>query len=164
MAITYTIKASSEGRVSDINCFWMATSPHDPDLFAPGHGRTGKFTTYDTLKNLLRRRRRERQLHHQIPSLHRHRDRPLLPEHDLSKPEHMIVPDKEYSIRLIAAGNRAQYYRDGELLFDFEDPEPLEKGHFAFRTVNSHLVVDDFAVYEITDIEAALNGAEPPFN
>lgn len=51
VTIRYTATVSSANRVSDLNCFWMASDPGRPDdLFGPGHGRTGKFSTYDPLK------------------------------------------------------------------------------------------------------------------
>src|SRR5690242_5905460 len=47
--IRYEARVLSSGRVSDLNCFWMANDPQRPDLFAAGHKRTGKFGTYDSL-------------------------------------------------------------------------------------------------------------------
>ncbi|MFW6353451.1 MAG: DUF6250 domain-containing protein [Verrucomicrobiota bacterium] len=150
VVITYEVKASSEARVSDINCFWMASDPdHPEDLFAEGHGRTGAFATYDQLEtyyvgfggnyNTTTRFRRYTG----------DGKRPLIPEHDLSAEEDMITPDHVYQIRLVAAGGRAQYYRDGELVFDYADEEPLTEGWFGFRTVLSRLVIDHFAVWQL---------------
>jgi hypothetical protein len=156
VVITYTVKASSAARVSDINCFWMATSARSPaDHFAAGHGRTGAFATYDTMHtyyvgfggnyNSTTRFRRYTG----------DGKRPLLPEHDLAAPEEMIIPDHVYAIRLVAAGGRAQFYRDGELVFDYADEEPLTRGWFAFRTVLSRLEIDDFQVWALSEAAIA---------
>src|SRR6187431_1735604 len=50
LVIRYEARVLSSGRVSDLNCFWMASDPRREDLFAPGHGRDGKFATYDPLR------------------------------------------------------------------------------------------------------------------
>src|SRR6187551_3430900 len=49
VSIRYEARVLSSGRLSDLNCFWMASDPRHADLFAPGHGRDGKFATYDPL-------------------------------------------------------------------------------------------------------------------
>ena len=162
VVISYTVRASSLARVSDINCFWMASEPDGPeDFFAPEHGRTGAFATYDTMHtyyvgfggnyNSTTRFRRYTG----------DGKRPLLPEHDLGGEADMITPDHTYRIHLVAAGGRAQYYRDGELVFDYEDEEPLIRGYFAFRTVLSRLEIDDFRVWQVNDVEAVLRGELP---
>lgn len=161
VAITYSVKASSKARISDINCFWMATEPESPDNhFAEGHDRTGAFATYDSMNtyyvgfggnyNSTTRFRRYTG----------DGKRPLLPEHDLRDASQMIVPDRTYEIRLVAAGGRAQYYRDGVRIFDYADSKPLTHGWFAFRTVLSRLEIDDFKVWYLQDkqVDAVLRG------
>jgi hypothetical protein len=149
--ITYTATVSSQARVSDLNCFWMATDPSRPgDLLAPGHTRTGAFATYDTLRtdyvgyggntNSTTRFRR----------YNGDGTKPLLPEHDLSAPEFLLKPDHPYRIALVVVGSRVQYQRDGELIFDFTDPEPLASGWFGFRTVQSRIEIRDFQVRTAT--------------
>jgi len=150
VVITYTVKMSSAARVSDLNCFWMASDPARPDdLFAAGHARTGKFATYDTLctyyvgyggnANTTTRFRRYDGTG----------ARPLAPEHDLGAPEFLLQPDRVYHITLIAtADGRVQYVRDGTVIFDVRDPQPLTRGWFGFRTVQSRMEVSDFRVSE----------------
>ncbi len=162
VVITYRVKASSAARVSDINCFWMATQPaHGEDLFAEGHGRTGAFATYDVLQTYYVGYGGNYNGTTRFRRYTGDGARPLLPEHDLSADAFMIEPDHEYEIHLVAAGGRAQFYRDGELLFDYEDDEPLTRGWFGFRTVLSRLVIDDFKVLEVNDVESVLKGELP---
>jgi hypothetical protein len=131
-------------RVSDLNVFWMATDARSPgDLFATK--RSGKFSDYNQLRayyvgqggnsNTTTRFRR----YVGDPVL-----RPLLPEHDLKAP--LLEPNVWQEIRLVAKGNRIQYYANGKLLFDFNDPEPYTKGHFAFRTTDSHIEIRNFEI------------------
>src|ERR1043165_3761458 len=114
-------------RVSDLNCFWMATDALKR--------RSGKFTDYNDLRtyyvglggnsNTTTRFRRY---------IGSPEERPLLPAHDLKGPEFLLKPNVKQKIRLVANGKRIQYYRDGKLIFDFNDPHPYTRGHFGFRT------------------------------
>ena len=146
------IQASgANDRVSDLNCFWMASDSRSPgDLFATK--RSGKFSDYDQLltyyvglggnSNTTTRFRRY---------IGKQELRPLLPEHDLHDSKFLLRPNVGQKIQLVACGNHIQYYRDGNLLFDLNDPSPYTRGHFAFRTTSSHMEVRNFRVYRITN-------------
>jgi hypothetical protein len=150
--ISYEVTVISAGgphdRVSDMNCFWMASDPRPPagPPFAAGHARTGKFSDYDSLltyyvgyggnTNSTTRFRR----YDATPA------RPLLPEHDLRDKKFLLEPNRPYRIRLVARNGVAEFWRDGEKIFSFRDPTPLTSGWFAFRTVTSHLVIRNFRV------------------
>ena len=58
----------------------------------------------------------------------------------------MNVPNKTVNIRLIADGEKIQFYRDDELIFDKKDPQPFREGWFGFRTVRNHVRFDNFRV------------------
>jgi hypothetical protein len=137
-------------RVSDLNCFWMATDSRSPsDLFATH--RTGKFSDYDQLRtyyvgqggnsNSTTRFRRY---------IGRQDLRPLLSEHDLRDAKFLLRPNVWQTIQLIADGSRIQYLRDGKIIFDFHDPAPYTHGYFAFRTTQSHVEFRRFRVYRPT--------------
>jgi hypothetical protein len=46
----------------------------------------------------------------------------------------------------VARDGQADFYRDGEKIFTFRDPAPLQSGWFAIRTVRSHLVVKNLKI------------------
>jgi hypothetical protein len=142
---TMVKSGGANDRVSDLNCFWMARDARSPkDLFATK--RSGKFADYNQLlayyvgqggnTNTTTRFRR----YIGDPEL-----RPLLPEHDLAA--HLLTANSGHEIQLVADGRRIQYWDNGELIFDYDDPAPYTQGRFAFRTTWSHLVVRDFRVY-----------------
>jgi hypothetical protein len=150
VTIRYEVTAVSAGgphdRVSDINCFWMAQDPRSPGDFFAGHARTGAFATYDALltyyvgfggngNTTTRFRRYDGTA-----------ARPLLAEHDLRAPRFLLVPNHPYRIELIARDGTAEFWRDGERIFVFHDPAPLDRGWFGFRTVHSHLLIRHFSV------------------
>jgi hypothetical protein len=136
-------------RVSDLNCFWMATDSRSPDdIF--GTTRSGKFTDYDQLltyyvglggnSNTTTRFRRY---------IGKKDNRPLLPENDLRAKEDMIVANRPQTIRLVACGNLIEYWRDDTRLFQFHDVHPYLSGWFALRTTKNHLQVRDFRVFSL---------------
>jgi hypothetical protein len=142
--IRYEAMVVDEGRpgdrVSDLNCFWMATDPRHPaDLFATGNGRTGAFKTYDDLRlyyvgyggngNTTTRFRRYAG----------DGTKPLRPEDDLSAAKFLLEANRWYRISLDARDGRARFFRDGEKVFDVPDAQFLDRGWFGVRTVSSHL-------------------------
>jgi hypothetical protein len=137
-------------RVSDLNCFWMATDPaHPTDLFTAGPQRQGVFANYDNLNlyyvgyggntNTTTRFRR-----------YQEGRRELLGEY--ADPVHLIIPNHTYHVQLVACDGVVEYYRDGERLFRYEDPEPYRRGHFGLRTVQNHLSMDNFRVVRIAPL------------
>jgi len=147
-------------RVSDLNCFWMATDPAVPDgrVLATTSRRTGAFGDYDALQlyyvgcggNANTTTRFRRYLGTGA--------RPLLPEHDLAGASCLLRGNTTYRITLVAAGGRAQYFRDGRRFFDYVDPQPLARGWFGFRTVHSRIEIRHFRVWRAR----LAAGANPP--
>jgi len=135
-------------RVSDLNCFWMATDPKNPDdLFADSKERAGIFGNYDPLQlyyvgyggnsNSTTRFRR-------YPRV----DDTMLGE--FTDRRYLLEANKLCTIQLIAFGGLVQYIMNGEVLFEHTDPEPLTAGHFGIRTVKNHMNVYNFKVYRLT--------------
>ena len=150
VVITYTVRMSSAARVSDLNCFWMASDPARPDdLFAASHARTGKFATYDTLRTYYVGYGGNANTTTRFRRYDGTGARPLAPDHDLAGAEYLLKPDHAYRIMLIAtAAGRVQYVRDGTVILDVRDPAPLTSGWFGFRTVLSQMEISDFRVSE----------------
>jgi hypothetical protein len=139
--VTVVMNGGPNDRVSDLNCFWMATDPA-----APGRpsGRSGKFSDYDSLRlyyvgmggntNTTTRFRRYAG----------DGSKPLLPGYDLTDAKVLLAPNVTYHLRVVARNGVAEFWRDGERIFSFEDPTPLTEGWFGFRTVHSHLEIRNF--------------------
>jgi hypothetical protein len=142
---TAVAKGGPNDRVSDLNCFWMATDPRG--VPCPDARRGGAFAEYDSLRcyyvglggnaNTTTRFRRY---------VGEPGNRPLLPEHDLTAPQYLLKANARQAVRLIACGGLIQYWRDGRKLFELDDPRPYTRGWFALRTVASHLEVERFRV------------------
>lgn len=151
--IEYEAIAVSEGgpndRVSDLNAFWMATDPRMAD--GRPWPRSGAFADYDGLLtyyvgqggngNTTTRMRRY---------VGEASNRPILPEHDLSDPAEMLVPNAPQTVRLVAAGGLIQYWRDGARVFELDDPRPYARGWFGIRTTANHLRIRNVRIHALT--------------
>ena len=147
---TMVSEGGRHDRVSDLNCFWMAIDPENPDNIFANKDRGGLFQNYDALrlyyvgyganKNTTTRFRRYKG----------GGERPVLPEHDLRDKRFLHVPNETLKIQIIANGKTIQYLRDGVVVFDVEDKEPYTEGWFGFRTVRNHLRIDNFKVYRLS--------------
>lgn len=138
-------------RLSDLNCFWMAS---DPVLGSPLKGidkRKGVFLNCYGLQlyymgfggnhNSTTRFRRYTGDTRGItdPAF-----RPaILTEYTDS--DNLLKPGKWYHIKITHDGLRTQYYIDGKRLVDFRDPNPLTEGWFAFRTTLSRTRLTNFS-------------------
>ena len=135
-------------RVSDLNCFWMATDPRSPDdLFFPGHGRTGKFTDYDRLRTYYVGQGGNTNTTTRFRRYAGDGTKPLAPENDRREKSVLLEGNRPYRIMVMAlADGTVRYYRDDVLIFECKDPAPLRSGWFGFRTVDSHLRIRNFSI------------------
>jgi len=154
--IQYEVTAVAEGgpndRVSDLNCFWMATDPAAPnDIFA--RPRNGAFAEYNSLRtyyvglggNGNTTTRFRRYIGDAI-------ERPLLPENDLStaeRPYAGIAANKPQVVTLIASGELIQFWRDRVKIFEMVDPEPYTSGWFGIRTTKNHMRVRNLRIVRL---------------
>lgn len=137
-------------RVSDMNCFWMANDPNNPnDFFKESEQRAGLFPNYHHLKlyyvgygghdNSKTRFRR----------YDGNTDRPLLPEHDLSDKKFMIVANNKRHIEILVKDKYTCFKRDGEIIFEMNDTVPYTSGYFGFRTAENHMLIENFKVTKL---------------
>jgi len=157
LMITYDAVMIDEGgrldRVSDLNCFFMATDPNDlKSTFINENALQGSLGDYNKLKlyyvgqggrkNTTTRFRR-------YPGTG---ERPMLPEHDLRDKKYMLTGNTINHVKIIVYNNSIQYYRNNQLIFNFFDPEPYTSGYFGFRTTINHMTVDNFRVYKLKSL------------
>ncbi|WP_133917649.1 DUF6250 domain-containing protein [Streptomyces sp. NBC_00582] len=130
-------------RVSDLNNFWNAVDVRSPDdLFATPRG--GALAEYDYLKtyyvgygantNTTTRLRRY---------VGEAGVRPLI--RDYTEP--LLVANEPNHVRIESDGSTQRWWNNGRLVFDYTDPEPYTRGHFAFRTTWSHFRIRNFRVW-----------------
>ncbi|MDJ1469713.1 DUF6250 domain-containing protein [Cytophagaceae bacterium DM2B3-1] len=144
--IEYTRKVVLNGepndRVSDLNQFWMATDPKNPQLFT----RNGKFEAYDSLSlyyvgmggntNTTTRFRK-----------YNDGERTLVQEY--LDAEHLLKPGIDYHIRIIVKGNQISFWVNDQCYFLYNDPNPLKEGYFGFRSTWSHQQISQIRIYQL---------------
>lgn len=152
--IEYDAQVVSEGpddRLSDLNCFWMASDPNASDPWKNLDKRGGKFVNSYTLRlyylgyggnhNSTTRFRRYTGDEGGVedPAY-----RPAIIT-EYTDADHLLKPGKWYHIKITHDGLRTQYFIDGERIVDFRDPAPLTEGWFAFRTTLSRTRLTNFS-------------------
>lgn len=152
--IKYEVTIIDEGgeydRVSDMNCLWMANDPKNPnDFFKESKNRAGLFPNYHHFTAYyvgygghFNTKTRFRRYNGNI-------NRPLLPEHDLSDEKFMIIANKKMHIEIVVKDNFTTYVRDGEVIYKVIDNNPYKSGYFGFRTVNNHMLIENFKVIQL---------------
>ncbi|HEY0946292.1 MAG TPA: DUF6250 domain-containing protein, partial [Opitutaceae bacterium] len=148
---TFLAAGGPHDRVSDMNCFWLAADPGAPDgcPFAPGHGRSGRFADYDSLRTYYVGYGGNENSTTRFRRYGGDGSKPLLAGHDLSDKKFMLEAHKPYQVRIEAhPDGRVRYLRDGEVVFAWRDPAPLTSGWFGFRTVKSHQRIRNFRVLQ----------------
>lgn len=142
-------KGGKNDRVSDLNCFWMATSLNNEDFFANSKERGGKFQNYHNLKLYYVGLGGHNNTKTRFRRYAGGGERPCLPEHDLSDESFLITANTVNHVRIVVYNNHIQYYRNNQLIYDFNDPQPYKEGYFGVRTYNNHMSVDNFKVYQL---------------
>ncbi|TWU35355.1 Alginate lyase [Novipirellula aureliae] len=166
VAITYDVlcptpKTPTKGlQPRDINNFWMASDPLDPDQGLFDSKRyTGKFSSYDkihgyyastggggAIANLTTRMRRYPREVDGEPVEHL-----ALNDKD-EKPGYLITPDKVMTVQLVAYDDVIQYIVDGKLIYQIAKGDPIQiegrdsQGRTVFQQVAYDL--DRFPVYQ----------------
>ena len=137
------MKETQEDRLSDLNCFWMASDPRAADIWENMQQRGGVFANCASLQlyyvgyggnyNTTTRFRR----YDGNPGP------PILQEY--SDPEHLLEANRWYHIKLECDANGAvRYTIDADTIFEWTDPEPLVQGRFGFRTTLSRTQIKNF--------------------
>ena len=138
-------------RLSDLNCFWMASDPAYPDnIWKREKWRNGIFLNCYSLQlyymgyggnyNSTTRFRRYDGNEAGITDL---KARPAIWK-EYTDADHLLKANHWYHIKITNEDNRISYYIDGKQLVDFRDAEPLTEGWFGFRTTLSRTRITNF--------------------
>lgn len=152
VTIEYDARIVGDGRISDLNCFWMASDPQAKTVFSQMKKRGGKFVEsyalqlyylgYGGNSNTTTRFRRYTGDRRGVAD---QQHRPIILREYLDA-SHLLKADHWYHIKIQTIDGRTVYYIDGEKLIDFLDPTPLKEGYFGFRTTLSHAQLKNFTI------------------
>ena len=149
------VKQGEGDRLSDMNCFWMASDPKAKDIWKRAKWRNGVFERYYSLQmyymgyggngNTTTRFRRYTADEQGIT------DEALRPAilSEFTDEMHLLKPNHWYHVKLSTQNGRTRMTVDGTCIADYLDPEPLNSGWFAFRTTLSHCRIANFQHQEL---------------
>ncbi len=150
-------------RLSDLNCFWMASDPAaGGDIWKREQWRNGVFTNCYSLQmyylgyggnnNTTTRFRRYEGNDLAVADTAL---RPLI-QREYTDEGHLLRANHWYHIRITCQGDRTQYYIDGERLVDFREAEPLTEGWFGLRTTDARVRFANFRCEPIVEDDAGV--------
>jgi len=143
--ITYSrlvvMDGGSNDRLSDLNQFWMASDPRNPNLFT----RKGKFAEYDSLRLYYVGMGGNYNETTRFRKYMGNGERLMLLEN--SQPDHLLKANHRYRICIEVKDGVSTFFVDGVKFFEYADPAPILSGYFGFRSTWSHHVIDDLVVY-----------------
>ena len=139
------VDTGKNDRLSDFNQFWMATDPHNANLFT----RNGKFEAYDNLQlyyvgmggNTNKTNRFRKYLVNGT--------KPIIKEY-LDAP-HLLKANTVYHIKTIVNKGVTSFWVNGECYFTYTDPQPLISGYFGFRSTWSRQEIKNLKIYQLKD-------------
>ena len=156
------VVVEAEGdRLSDLNCFWMASDPQYPDnIWKREKWRNGIFLNCYSLQlyymgyggnhnSTTRFRRYDGNEAARVDT----KARPAILK-EYTDADHLLEANKWYHIKITNENNRVSYYINGVRLVDFRDAEPLTEGWFGFRTTLSRTRIANFH-YECSSQETS---------
>lgn len=138
-------------RLSDLNCFWMASDPTCPDnIWKREKWRNGIFLNCYSLQlyymgyggNYNSTTRFRRYDGNEV-GITDPKVRPAIWK-EYTDADHLLKANHWYHIKITNEDNRISYYIDGKQLVDFRDAEPLTEGWFGFRTTLSRTRITNF--------------------
>jgi hypothetical protein len=139
---TILVDTGANDRLSDCNQFWMASDPHNSNLFT----RSGKLEEYDDLDlyyvgmggntNKTTRFRK-----------YGGGARTLLKEY--LDTAHLLQKNRQYHITIIVQNGAIRFLVDDQPWFSYNDPAPLHSGYFAFRSTWSRQLITHFRVAQL---------------
>lgn len=146
-------------RLSDLNCFWMATDPDvkNGSVLKKAKERKGIFLNQYALKmyyvgyggnhNTTTRFRRYQGDKRGIKDAN---FRPaILTEYKDST--HLLKPNHWYHIRLLQSEGIVSYVIDGETIVEYKDNSPITHGYFGFRTTLSHAQIKNINIKRVKE-------------
>nr|WP_247716567.1 DUF6250 domain-containing protein [Sinomicrobium weinanense] len=132
-------------RLSDLNQFWMASDPRNPDLFT----RTGVFSEYDSLSLYYFGMGGNYNTTTRFRKYTGDGERKLLTHFENEK--NLLRPNKVYRIKITVYEGTTRVFVNNREIVSYKDPRLLREGYFGFRTVKSRQEISDFKVYQLPE-------------
>jgi hypothetical protein len=140
---TVLMDGDNNDRLSDLNQFWMAEDPRNPNVFT----RSGVFAEYDSLRLYYVGMGGNSNTTTRFRKYQGNGVKLLLQEY--KDEAHLLKAGKKYAIKIIVKDGVTSFWVDDECYFTYADPDPLQEGYFGFRSVHSRQAIEDFRIYHL---------------
>jgi rhamnogalacturonan endolyase len=137
---TVVVDTGKNDRLSDMNVFWMASDPRNPNLFT----RDGVLEKYDSLQLYYIGVGGNTNKTTRFRKYNGNGNRILL--HEYSDEDHLLQKNHLYHIKIVVKNGVTSYWTDDKCYFSYFDPQPLKAGYFGFRSTWSHQEITDFKI------------------
>ena len=137
------VDTGKNDRLSDLNQFWMASDPHNPNLFT----RNGKFEAYNNLQLYYVGMGGNTNKTTRFRKYQSSGTKPVIKEY-LDEP-HLLKANKIYHIKIIVNKGVTSYWVDGDCYFTWTDPTLLTSGYFGFRSTWSRQEIKNFKILSL---------------
>ncbi len=169
MTVEYDACVVDEGkagdRLSDMNCFWLASDPNAKDIWKRADWRSGVFTRCYTLQmyylgyggnhNKTTRFRRYDGNEEGVENVDK---RPAILKEYIDA-DHLLKSNHWYRVKIESTTTgRTRFFIDGKCIVDYLDPKPLDSGWFGFRTTLSRTRITNFQYYNTPSLSVASTG------
>ena len=155
--VEYDVCVMDEGmegdRLSDMNCFWLASDPSHKDIWARAKWRSGVFTRCYTLQMYYlgyggnsNTTTRFRRYDGNEDAVDDESQRPAIMR-EYTDAAHLLKANHWYHWKIVSSQGHTRFYVDGELVVDYHDPMPMKDGWFGFRTTWSRVRIAHFRSY-----------------
>lgn len=153
MTVEYDVYVTND-RLSDMNCFWMASDPKAKDIWAREKWRNGIFLRCYTLQMYYlgyggnyNKTTRFRRYNGDEAGVDDASKRPAILK-EYTDADHLLKPDHWYHVKVESKQNHTRFFIDGKCIVDYFDPQPLTSGWFGFRTTLSRTRITNFKSYD----------------
>jgi len=161
MTVEYDVMVVDEGmkgdRVSDMNCFWLASDPNAEDIWTKAAWRSGIFLRCYTLQMYYlgyggnyNSTTRFRRYDGDSRGVEQKEYRPAILR-EYTDSAHLLKGNHWYHVKIESTAGRNRFFVDDKLIVDYYDPMPLREGWFGFRTTWSRCRITNFSVSESDD-------------
>lgn len=139
------VNGGRHDRLSDLNLFWAARDPRNPNLFTRG----GALAEYDNLELYYIGMGGNDNSTTRFRHYNGEGERVLLGEY--TDAAHLLQANRVYQLRIDVDARGTSFWVDGELYFHARHTHQPAAGYFGFRTVTSRQVISDFRVSRLPD-------------
>lgn len=142
---TVVMEEGVNDRLSDLNQFWSASDPNNPNLFT----RTGKFEEYHELSQYYIGVGGNYNSTTRFRKYDGAGERIIIGEKN--EAPYLLEANIPYKVQILVKDGLVRFRMNDTDFFEYQDPNPLTKGYFGFRSTWSRHKIDHIHIYQLNN-------------